>query len=216
MKDKSIVLFSGGVESTVLLKWLLLNSNIELHVLYIKLKYFNGGITDRYLEQDKIVKKSIKYFKKNYRYFKFQTIDFKVDQDGFEPLDEYLCYSFAGYIAAINNIEHVWFGHFTYCSLTSIQFNKRVEKEYYDKSYIDPFLNFWPNQLLKKDIKIHIPSRDYGGKEMDTFVSKLHAFQYLENDLQKLVRSCFGKEKFCGKCKKCLHYKFYGINNGHY
>jgi hypothetical protein len=64
-----------------------------------------------------------------------------------------------------------------------------------------------------KDLKINFPSKNFNKTGIDSFKSKKEAFQYLEPELQKMVRSCEGKEKFCGQCGKCKQYKTLEIVN---
>jgi 7-cyano-7-deazaguanine synthase in queuosine biosynthesis len=67
LANKEIILFSGGVDSAVLLKWLLVNTNTDYLVIFINLQD-NNNI------QEKRVDKLIKIFKTKFRNFEFIKI----------------------------------------------------------------------------------------------------------------------------------------------
>lgn len=217
MKEQ-LILFSGGLDSTVLLKFLLQENENPITVLNIrylwKKEYYKN-----YRIQHKIVKKLIKYFKKNYRNFNYREIcftmsdtpSFGVDHQLVMGEDHFSAILAGGYIAQNNKeIKDVWMGHFTYNDLSSIQLNKRVNWWFFDNT-LNLAVNSIPNICGIKNINICIPSLTFKGKSIDCFVTKKEAFNYLEKDLQDLIRSCTGDNYFCEKCFKCKEYKFYLI-----
>ena len=73
-----LVLFSGGVESTVLLKYFLKETKLLVHVLYTKLGY-DDYLKLRIPEQEKSSNNILNYFKKNYRGFNYSSLELKLD-----------------------------------------------------------------------------------------------------------------------------------------
>jgi tRNA(Ile)-lysidine synthase TilS/MesJ len=69
MKEE-LFLFSGGLDSTVLLKFFLKDTNKKLRVVYNKLGYDNLAI-DRLEEQNKAAENILNYFYKKYRSFEY-------------------------------------------------------------------------------------------------------------------------------------------------
>jgi hypothetical protein len=215
MKEQ-LVLFSGGLDSTVLLKFLLQENKNPITVLnirYLWKKEFNKN----YKIQHKIVKKLIKYFKKNYRDFNYREICFTMGNTPFIDFevklgeDHFSAILAGSYIAQSNKeIKDVWMGHFTYNDLSAIQLNKRVNWWFFDNS-LNLAVNSIPNICGIKNINICSPSLAFKGNSIDSFVTKKEAFNYLEKDLQDLIRSCTGDNYFCEKCFKCKEYKFYLI-----
>jgi hypothetical protein len=65
-------------------------------------------------------------------------------------------------------------------------------------------------EIKNSELKVIFPYHLHG-KEIDYLKTKREAFDYLEPDLQKLVRSCEGTESFCGKCWKCKMFIEYGM-----
>ena len=64
-----------------------------------------------------------------------------------------------------------------------------------------------------KDLQFLIPKFYYNGKKIDSLETKKEAWNYLENSLKKLVRSCESDIDFCGKCYKCKTYILYKLKN---
>jgi 3'-phosphoadenosine 5'-phosphosulfate sulfotransferase (PAPS reductase)/FAD synthetase len=65
-----LLLFSGGVESTVLLKYFLKNTKELIYVLYTELGYDDVS-KKRTIEQTKAATNVLNYLKKNYRDFNY-------------------------------------------------------------------------------------------------------------------------------------------------
>ena len=215
MKEQ-LILFSGGLDSTVLLKFLLQENKNPTTVLNIRYSW-EKKLSKHYEIQYKSVKKSIKYFKKNYRYFNYREICFTMGNMPFTDFqkrfgEDHFSAILAGtYIAQSNKeIKDVWMGHFTYNDLSAIQLLKRINWWFFDNS-LNLAVNSIPSMCGIKNINICIPSLIFKGNSIDSFVTKKEAFNYLEKDLQNLIRSCQGDDYFCGKCLKCKEYKFYLI-----
>ena len=71
-----LLLFSGGVESTVLLKYFLKETNELIYVLYTELGYDDIS-KKRTIEQTKAATNVLNYLKNNYRDFNFYVIFLK-------------------------------------------------------------------------------------------------------------------------------------------
>jgi 7-cyano-7-deazaguanine synthase in queuosine biosynthesis len=215
-----LLLFSGGVESTVLLKYFLKETNELIYILYTELGYENI-LKKRKTEQTKAATDILNYFKKNYRDFNYGTVKLELNnvtaqqqlKNGF-GFDEQWNIFFASMYAKLNGIQNIWIGQFSYNDYHRIEFNLDPLSWYYDGTLEKYALlgsrldfNFF------KDLKINFPSRNFKKEGIDSFKTKKEAFNYLEPELKKMVRSCEGEEKFCGKCFKCAQYIKYGIQN---
>lgn len=215
MKEQ-LILYSGGLDSTVLLKFLLQENKNPITVLNIKYSW-EKKLSKHYEIQYKLVKKLIKYFKKNYRAFNYREISFTMGNASFTDFEQRLGEDhfsaiLAGtYIAQSNKeIKDVWIGHFTYNDLSAIQLKKRINWWFLDNS-LNLAVNSIPSMCGIKNINMCIPSLNFKGDSIDSFATKKEAFDYLEKDLQNLIRSCYGDDYFCGKCFKCKEHKFYLI-----
>jgi 7-cyano-7-deazaguanine synthase in queuosine biosynthesis len=215
-----LFLFSGGVESTVLLKYFLKDTNILVHVLYTELAYDDKSKL-RITEQTKAATSILDYLKNNYREFNYSSCKLTLnnitraqqEKNGF-GFDEQWNLFFVSMYAKLYNIKDVWLGEFSYCNIHSTKtrgypafwfHDGTLEKYALMGSGLD--FNFF------KDLKINFPSKNFKKNGLDSFNSKKEAFDSLEPDLQKLVRSCEGEEKFCGKCGKCIQYKELNLIN---
>ena len=215
-----LVLFSGGVESSVLLKYLLKETKLLVHVLHTKLAYCDS-LKLRIPEQEKSSNNILDYFKKNYREFNYSSLELKLDnineiqqeKHGF-GYDEQWNIFFASMYAKIYQIKNIWIGQFSYNDDIRKDFNLGPLYWFYDGTLeryalLGSGLDF----NFYKDLKINFPSRNFKKQGIDSFKSKKEAFDYLEPEVKKLVRSCFGKNFFCGKCIKCIQYVKYKLTN---
>lgn len=215
-----LLLFSGGVESTVLLKHFLKNTDELIYVLYTELGYDNVS-KKRIFEQTKAATNVLNYFEKNYRDFKYGSVKLNLNninreqniKNGF-GFDEHWNIFFASMYAKLLNIENIWIAEFSYCNTHSTK-TRGYPAYWYHDGTLEKFSSFglgldW-NKISK--LKINFPSKNFKKEGIDSFISKKEAFNYLEPELKKLIRSCEGEEKFCGKCGKCVQYKELGIVN---
>ena len=214
MKEE-LVLFSGGVDSTVLLKYLLKDTNKLIRVVYNKLGYDN--LSQARLKQQNSASKSIlKYMFNNYRSFEYTSMDINFSfQRGYYHDwrdDQWNCF-LAGIICKKYKIENVWMGAFTHHVIYKDLKKLPRASQYFDGS-LEKILNmgfFLENENNKKFIlKLNFP-RHFNGKKIDNFKTKKEAYDYLEPQLQKLVRSCEGTEFFCRKCHKCKLFLEFGM-----
>lgn len=215
-----LVLFSGGVESTVLLKYFLKETKEIVHVLNTELGYADFT-KPRLIEQKKAAYSVLDYFKKNYRDFNFSSIQLNLNnintlqqqKAGF-GYDEQWNIFFASMYAKINNINNIWIGHFSYNYQCREDFNLEPDNWYIDGT-LERYALLGCNLDFSffKELKINFPSKNFKKESIDSLKSKKDAFDYLEPELKKMIRSCTGVEKFCGKCFKCTQYIKYGIKN---
>ena len=213
-----LLLFSGGVESTVLLKYFLKDTNQLIHVLYTKLGYDNLS-KDRIAEQTIAATNVLNYLKTKYRYFNFSSVELNLsdinrntNQDLGFGFDEQWNIFFASMYAKLYGINNIWIGQFSYNDYHRVEFNVEPLNWFYDGTLekyalLGTCLDF----NFCKDLKINFPSRNFKKEGIDSFKTKKEAFNYLEPELQKMIRSCVGKEKFCGKCLKCIQYIKFGM-----
>jgi 7-cyano-7-deazaguanine synthase in queuosine biosynthesis len=215
-----LFLFSGGVESTVLLKYFLKDTNKLIHVLYTKIAYDNLSKL-RIPEQNIASKNVLEYFIKNYRHFNYSSCEVQLnnitreqqEQKGF-GFDEQWNLFFASMYAKLNNIKDIWLGEFSYCNIHSTK-TRGYPASWYHDGTLEKYALFGSGLDFNfcKDLKINFPSKNFKKEGIDSFISKKEAFDYLEPELKKLIRSCEGEEKFCGKCGKCIQYKELGLVN---
>ncbi len=209
-----LFLFSGGIESTVLLKYFLKETKEIIHVLNTELGYVDH-LKPRLIEQKKAAYAVLEYLKKNYRSFNFSSIQLNLNninmlqhqKKGF-GFDEHWNIFFASMYAKLNNIKDIWIGEFSYCNIHSTKTRGYPAFWYHDGTLekyalLGSSLDF----NFCKDLKINFPSKNFNNQGIDSFKSKKEAFDYLEPELKILIRSCEGKEKFCGMCGKCIQFK---------
>jgi 7-cyano-7-deazaguanine synthase in queuosine biosynthesis len=205
MIKEELVLFSGGIDSTVLLKFLLKETNKLIRVLYNKLGYDNLA-KDRLNEQNISSKNILKYLFKKYRPFEYTTIDinfsFTRGKDT-DWLDDQWNAFLAGKVCRKYNIDSTWIGYFHYNYNTRKKY-KGSETYWYHDGSLDKLFNM--GHGLNKNLKLNIPYYVFNGTSIDSLKTKKEAYDYLELELQSMVRSCEGKEKFCGQCYKCSVY----------
>jgi 7-cyano-7-deazaguanine synthase in queuosine biosynthesis len=215
-----LVLFSGGVESTVLLKYFLKETKEIVHVLNTELGYVDY-LKPRLIEQKKAAYSILDYFKKNYRNFNFSSAQLNLNNinalqhqtSGF-GYDEQWNLFFASMYAKIYKIKDIWIGHFSYNYQCREDLNLPPDDWYVDGT-LERYALLGSNLDFSffKDFKINFPSKNFKKESIDSLKSKKDAFNYLEPELKKLIRSCEGEEKFCGKCMKCIQYVKYKLTN---
>jgi len=200
--EKELLLFSGGPDSTVLLKYFLTIKK-PLVVLHIGMGWCNE-LQPRVKIQKKRVDKLIKYFKKKYYNFEyidagiFLNLPYNNSQFG---TDDQWCAFIGALVCKTYNLKKMWFASFSYNWDNRINFGK--EPPYWLlQGNMNYYLNS-PIHSLKTNIQFCIPKFSYNRKEIDRFKTKKEAWDYLEPELKKLVRSCESGLNFCGECYKC-------------
>jgi len=212
---KELILFSGGVDSTVLLKFFL-KKNKNLLVLYNDLSWCHNA-SPRLKIQKKKVLLLIDYFKKNYKDFEFTTSGIFLNLP-YEPklqfgTDDQWNVFLASIICRMYGIKKIWAASFSYGWNNRKMFNLPPPLWFTQKN-----MQHWINSATLndnnfKDLQFLIPKFYYQGKEIDSLETKKEAWDYLENSLKKLVRSCVSDLDFCGKCYKCDTYILHKLKN---
>jgi hypothetical protein len=218
MKEPELVLFSGGPDSTILLNYLLKKKK-NIHVLYIQLGY-NVFNQQRIPLQNIAVTKILTYFKEkgfNFNYINsglFLNVPSDPSLNSFGTDDQWSVF-LAGVICRMYNIKKIWAGFYSYT------YDNRKELLGYGPDWIfDGSLNEYikygtlgdPNF---KDIQYLTPRSVFNRTEIDSFKTKKEAFDSLDTELKKMVRSCYENVKFCGQCYKCktyIHHKITDAN----
>lgn len=215
-----LLLFSGGVESTVLLKYFLKNTNSLIYVLYTRLGYDNFAI-DRIKEQDIAVEKILNIYQNKYRSFNYGSADVYLnnisrehtDKKGFGYDEQWNCF-FASMYARMLNIKEIWLGLFTYSHKERVKNGSHFQSWFYDGTFEKyASLGSCLDYNFTKDLLIKFPAKEFKGMGIDSLKSKKEAWDYIDEEVRPWVRSCWSKEKFCGKCYKCVSYINSGIKN---
>tara|TARA_R110000737_G_scaffold294193_1_gene300806 strand:+ start:504 stop:1160 length:657 start_codon:yes stop_codon:yes gene_type:complete len=209
MSTKELLLYSGGPDSSVLLKYFL-EQKKDILVVYVDMGWCNEVQPSQKI-QEKRVDKLIKYYKKKYGEFDFIkagiTLNIPNCKSTFGTDDQWG--AFLGAVLCCSyNIKRIWCASFSYNWANRTALGKTPPYWFLNmKPYLDRGTLNDPNF---KDLQYTIPKFFYNGKKIDKFKTKKEAFNYLDPKVQLLVRSCYSEEKFCGecyKCKTCIHHK---------
>ena len=204
--EKELLLYSGGPDSTVLLKYFLQNKK-NLLVLHIQMGW-SLEFQHRIKFTKERVDQLVKYLKNTYGEFEFMDagifLNLPYNQDLQFGADDQWCAFIAALVCKMHNIKKIWHASFSYGWKNRQDFNKEPPIwllhenmiNYLRAAYLgDPGL-----------LKFLLPKTFYEGKEIDSFKTKKEAWDSLEPELKKLVVSCENGINFCGKCYKCLTY----------
>lgn len=217
--NKELLLFSGGVDSCVLLKYFLEETDKEIICLYVHC----GQSTREQLTnpaQEKGVKRTLEHFKKHYRHFDF--LEGKIELS--IPHEANVWCRDPGwiiFIAALHakayRVKKIWHGTYSYIvrdfadmGYDSVYGPPSFWYSGYLYQYVNYATQYDPNQ---RDMELCCPRTHFKGKGIDRFLTKREAVEYLEPELRPLVRSCYSADEFCGRCKKCEHWIKVGIVN---
>lgn len=211
--EPEIILFSGGLDSTLLTQYLL-DKGKKLYAIYVDC----GWRADHQLRlplQRKAVNKQALYFKNKYpNQFIFFNNGIRLDHDltiynnlDFERWgsDDQWGIFIAGIYSIPLNVKIIWKADFTYTSIEGIEERGYVNASNHDGSLYD-FLSFGCKRRHNLP-KILSPASFYRHKEIDRFNSRDEAYKELDDYLKKYVRSCESDKWFCGECRKCRIWK---------
>jgi len=215
-QEPELILFSGGLDSTILLESFLKEKR-NVYVLYNQLGYHISG-QKKLPEQNKAVTSILKYFKE--KGYKFEYVNaglfFDLPQGLTLESDDQYNALMAGVVCRALNIKKIWVGTFTYTDINRMHFfGKNNPLIWYRDGSLDKFIQYGTAEDPSfKDIKYLTPMH----KEIPSFLKELdshlntkkEAFDSLDPELKTLVRSCYGDLKFCGecyKCQTCIHHK---------
>jgi 7-cyano-7-deazaguanine synthase in queuosine biosynthesis len=215
-----LLLFSGGVESTVLLKHFLKETDELIYVLYNKLGYDDLAIK-RIKEQDIAAKEILTIYRKKYRDFNYGSVNLSLNNINREHTtnhgfgyDEQWNLFFAGIYSKLLNINKIWIGHFSYNQNDALKNNKPFQEWFYDGTLEKyAFLGTSLDFKFTKNLTVNFPAKNFKKQGIDSLNSKKEAWDYIDEEVRPFVRSCWGEEKFCGTCYKCITYIQSGIKN---
>ena len=211
--EKELVLFSGGPDSSVLLKYFL-EQKKNVHVFYNENNYHLGKLNNTSI-QNKVAMECLNFFRKKYGHFDYTQggIFLGIPNDGnlrFGSDDQWNVF-LASLVCKHYGIKKIWYGSFTYNKQNREVFNMK-EPFWLSQEYMQPIINAAIPEPEERKIQFLIPKDFYKGTEIDKLKDKKEAWDYLDKELQEIVRSCVSEDNivFCGKCHKCtslIHYK---------
>tara|TARA_R110000868_G_scaffold265557_1_gene524452 strand:- start:545 stop:1270 length:726 start_codon:yes stop_codon:yes gene_type:complete len=222
-QEIELIMFSGGIDSVYLCQELLKKGK-KLLALSLDLSYDIGSQPRSVLQKLSVQKTSGFFLKNNFKnfeiidagiFFNVNRFDFP-QHKWFGSFDENWALFMAGIVANLYGINNIWKGEFTYNFMERIQINggsyAEIDKSTTYSSY--PYIKW----AFKEDpswmnVSVKAPFNVYKNKDMDRFLTRKEAFNALDPYLQKYVRSCIGREWFCGECAKCNMWKHAGISN---
>jgi hypothetical protein len=115
--------------------------------------------------------------------------------------DDQWCAFIGALVCRSLNLKKMWHASFSYNWDNRKNFGKGPPY-WLLQGNMNYYLNA-ANYSTKTDIQFCIPKIFYNRKEIDQLKTKKEAWNYLEPELKKLVRSCESGLIFCGKCYKC-------------
>lgn len=203
-KVKHLLLFSGGPDSTVLLKYLLNKKDIDLTVFHIQLAYKLDTFENSLIQKER-THQIIKFYKsKGYKFNYVESIigfNFNDTLFGDEHwADDQWCTFLGAMVCKKLHINNMWTGYFDYTNKNRKKILGHEHSWIFDGT-MEKYINMANS---KTKINYLNPKTEFKGKSIDKFKSKKEALLYLEPEVRKMVRSCYGSIDFCGKCYKCV------------
>jgi hypothetical protein len=205
MDTTDLILFSGGPDSTILLKYFL-EQKKKVRVLYIEMGW---DVNERQKadEQAKAVKSVLEYMYEKYGDFHYSHASIfaslnNPDREKYFAKDHEWCAFFGSMFCHNYNIPRMWTGNFSYTN----EVVKSRDGEDTEDNLNGEGLSMWMECATKfssKPAEYCTPRLNFAGKELDAFKTKKEAWDSLEMDLKKLVRSCISDQWYCGECFKC-------------
>jgi hypothetical protein len=215
--EKELVLFSGGPDSALLLQYFL-EQKKNIHVVYNECNYHVERLHNTAI-QTKVVAECLNLFRKKYGHFDYTPAGIYLGM----PNDMNLRYGsddqwnvfLASLICRQYGIKKIWCGSFTYNDQNRDLFNV-PEPFWMTQEYMQPYINGAVLNPEERNIQYLTPRKFYKGTEIDSIKTKKEAWDYLDKELQQIVRSCVSEEEgvvFCGKCHKCTRLIYYKIKD---
>lgn len=222
--DTELLLFSGGIDSTVLLKHFLQEKK-KVRVLYIEMGWAIRT-QPRIKLQNHAANNILKYMRKNYGDFEYSqasvltTLNERNESTYFGSDNQWAAF-FASQFCNTYGIKRMWIGHFTFSDDILIERYKPHETDtenygvncqagYFTHENFKYFLDIG-TRGHNQDIQYCTPATIYKGTGIDRFKNKKESWDFLEMDLKKLVRSCNSSNWHCNECPKCKTHKKHGI-----
>jgi len=208
--DTELLLFSGGPDSTILLKDFLQKGK-KIRVLYIEMGWALRTQL-RIKLQDKVVEDVLHYIKNKYGSFEFSRAGIYTsmangNEENYFGMDDQWCAFFGAMFCKTYNIKKMWTGNFT-CTEQVVKERDNKTQEWLYNGSMQPYLD--AGAMFSKSYEYCTPKSVYNGTDIDRFKTKKEAWDSLEIELKDMVRSCTSDKFFCGKCSKCwtsLNYK---------
>lgn len=186
-RKKSLILFSGGVDSSALLKKMLTETDDEMVVLHIQLK----NHLNRWQPEYKAVQKLIPHFKKNYRDFLYKELSVEYYSYKDRMFDPYMVSFFASHVAADEQVDRILVGMI----LEDITFFSGAHR-----IPIERRLRAETNRAFGTEATWEYPFEH---------ISKGEIYKYLTDEEYQMTFSCRNPkgEKTCGECEACTEIK---------
>tara|TARA_R100000388_G_C7232310_1_gene155478 strand:+ start:619 stop:1278 length:660 start_codon:yes stop_codon:yes gene_type:complete len=213
MSDTELILFSGGPDSTILLKHFL-EQRKKVRVLYIEMGWALRT-QPRIKFQNIAANNVLNYLKEKYGNFEYSqasiltTLNEK-NEDKYFGTDHQWCAFFGSMFCHNYNIKKMWAGNYSYTDLVVRKRDGKSEDYLHNgdlNMYIESATKFFNKP------KYCTPKSEYNGTGIDSFKNKKEAWDSLEIDLKKMVRSCISNEWFCGNCSKCWTSREYNLRD---
>lgn len=214
MSDTELILFSGGPDSTILLKHFL-EQRKKVRVLYIEMGWALRT-QPRIKFQNIAANNVLNYLKDKYGNFEYSqasiltTLD-EENEDKYFGTDHQWCAFFGSTFCNNYNIKRMWAGNYTYTDLV-VQKRDGKSEDYLYSGGLDMWMKT-ATKFLNDPPKYCTPKSEYNGTGIDSFKNKKEAWDSLEMDLKKMVRSCVSDKWFCGNCSKCWTSKEYNLRD---
>ena len=222
-----LILFSGGVDSTVLLKHFLQEKK-KVRVLYIEMGWAKRA-QPRIKFQNISANNILNYMKEKYGDFQYSQASIltsldEVNESRYFGTDHQWTAFFGAMFCKNYNIKRMWTGHFSYTDTLQKERHEPHENdtENYQVHTSPGYLNgdnlaFWIDtgaSLTGHELEYCTPALNYKGTSIDRFKSKKEAWDSLEPELKRMVRSCISHRWVCNdddNCYKCKWHKNYNI-----
>ena len=183
----------------------------KIRVLYIEMGW-SLRTQFRIKLQDKVVENVLHYMKNKYGSFEFSragiyTSMANKNEINYFGSDDQWCAFFGAMFCREYGIKKMWTGNFT-CTEEVVKARDGKTQEWLTDGSMNPYMD--AGSLFIGKYEFCTPKSVFKGKDIDAFKTKKDAWDFLEMDLKKLVRSCTSNESFCGQCSKCwtaLKYK---------
>ena len=213
MSATDLILFSGGPDSTILLKHFL-QQKIKVRVLYIEMGWALRT-QFRINLQDKVVENVLHYLKNKYGTFEFSragiyTSMASENETNYFGKDDQWCAFFGAMFCREYGIKKMWTGNFT-CTEEVVKARDGKTQEWLTDGSMDPYID--AGSFFTGKYKFCTPKSVFKGKGIDAFKTKKQAWDSLEMDLKKMVRSCQSDKWFCGNCAKCWTSKKFNLRD---
>lgn len=210
MEKPIIVLFSGGVESTLLTQHLL-SKGKKVIGFYGEMKWA-VEVKETHKIQNQVIEKLSNYFKEKYKN-QFVLHKFTIETDIIQNIPNQFVWGrndqwavfFASMLCPIYGVEEIWKGEFTATVIEQIEIGRKPGKLNLTSwsGELNRYIEYGLGHSQIKTPKVLFPAMVYKHTGIDRFNTRTELFNELDSYLKKYVRSCNSNKWFCGKCIKC-------------